>query len=120
MCKKEMSYSEFKKKILVKDYRDSYGDPKHTRYVKKYFYKFMYELLRDYKFNLRECSICGIDDMWNGKPFMMELDHINRVTNDSRIKNLRVLCPICHSQTDGYKNRLESIEDYHGKLVCHS
>ena len=117
---REFTFNDFKKQILVKDDRDENGTPKHTRYVKKLFYKFRHELLREYNFNMRKCTICGIDDMWNGKPFMMELDHINRITNDSRIKNLRVLCPICHTQTDGYKNRTESIQDYHGKLVCHA
>lgn len=120
MSRREITYSDFKKKILVNDYKDSYGVPKHTKLVKQYFYKFMHELLRDYNFNMRECSICGIDDMWNGRPFVMELDHINRVTNDSRISNLRMLCPICHTQTNGYKNRVENIEDYHGRLICHA
>lgn len=117
---REYNYIEFKKKFLIRDLRDALGNPMHTRFAKKYFYKFLYELEKEFGLNMRKCSICGIDDMWNGKPFMMELDHINRITNDSRIKNLRVLCPICHTQTDGYKNRTESIEDYHGRMVCHA
>jgi 5-methylcytosine-specific restriction endonuclease McrA len=113
-----MIYSYFKKNYLIDNLVDCDGYPKHTRLVKRLFYRFADELLNDFGFNLRKCSICNIDDMWNGKPFIMELDHINRITNDSRISNLRVLCPICHTQTDGYKNRMITIEEYHRKMVC--
>ena len=49
---------------------------------------------------------CGITDMWNGSPIVLELDHINGVNNDNRIENLRFLCPNCHSQqpTNSAKN----------------
>lgn len=46
-----------------------------------------------------ECSDCGQKPLWNGKPLMLELDHINGIYNDNRIENLRILCPNCHSQT---------------------
>lgn len=46
-----------------------------------------------------ECSDCGQKPLWNGKPLMLELDHINGIYNDNRIENLRLLCPNCHSQT---------------------
>lgn len=51
-----------------------------------------------------ECEKCGISE-WNGKPIMLELHHINGNHYDNRIENLQILCPNCHSQTDGYKNR---------------
>lgn len=52
------------------------------------------------------CSICGIKE-WNGKPLVLQLDHINGDNRDNRIENLRLLCPNCHSQTDTFcgKNR---------------
>lgn len=46
------------------------------------------------------CSECGLSETWNGKPIILHLDHINGVSNDHRLENLRLLCPNCHSQTD--------------------
>lgn len=42
-----------------------------------------------------------------GKPLRFELDHINGCNSDNRLKNLRLLCPNCHSQqaTRGGANR---------------
>ena len=108
---KPMSYEKFKSKYLVEGFVDGKGNPVHTRLLKKYLYKFNEELKREYGFDLRECSECSISE-WNGRPIVMELDHINRVTNDGRIENLRPLCPNCHQQTDGYANRKVSIERY--------
>lgn len=110
-------YQKFKEKYLVSNYTDKNGKAKHTRFVKRHFYKFHKELKEEYGLDLRTCSCCGRGDIdERGIPFIMELDHINRVTNDSRISNLRSLCPICHMQTDGYKNRSVSIQQYHERL----
>ena len=46
-----------------------------------------------------QCSECGLGDEWNGKPIVLQLDHINGIHNDNRYENLRFLCPNCHSQT---------------------
>jgi len=43
--------------------------------------------------------------IWNGKPLTLQLDHINGVSNDNRLENLRFLCPNCHSQTDTFSGR---------------
>ena len=109
------SYEEFKEKILIKDLKDNKGRPKHTRYVKHLFYKFAKELKEEFGFDMFICSECGCTEH-NGRPVIMELDHLNRITNDSRIENLSMKCPNCHSQTLGYKNRKITIEEYHDKL----
>jgi hypothetical protein len=45
-----------------------------------------------------KCSICELDGEWNGQPVNMVLDHINGVSNDHRLENLRMVCPNCNSQ----------------------
>lgn len=52
-----------------------------------------------------QCNWCGITDQWNGKKLVLQLDHINGISNDHRLDNLRFLCPNCHSQTDTYCGR---------------
>lgn len=51
-----------------------------------------------------KCSNCNLVD-WNEKPISLQLDHINGISNDHRMKNLRLLCPNCHSQTDTFAGR---------------
>lgn len=53
------------------------------------------------------CKICGVQDIWNDKPFTMILDHINGDPYNHCKNNLRLICPICDSQlpTHGSKNR---------------
>lgn len=48
------------------------------------------------------CVECGGGVEWNGKPITLQLDHINGISTDNRLKNLRILCPNCHTQTDTY------------------
>lgn len=52
-----------------------------------------------------ECSICAAKPIWQGKPLVLVLDHINGVNNDHRFENLRLLCPNCNSQTDTFAGR---------------
>lgn len=50
------------------------------------------EKLLDY-----QCSLCKNDGKWFGKKITLILDHINGISNDNRIQNLRFLCPNCNS-----------------------
>lgn len=51
------------------------------------------------------CACCEIGPVWNGKPMPLILDHVNGVSNDNRIENLRFVCSNCDSQLDTYKSR---------------
>jgi predicted RNA-binding Zn-ribbon protein involved in translation (DUF1610 family) len=59
------------------------------------------------KANLLEykCAKCGNTGEWNGKPLVLQLDHIDGKHNNHSINNLRFLCPNCHSQTDTYAGK---------------
>jgi len=52
------------------------------------------------------CEICGIEN-WLDKPISLHLDHIDGDRSNNKIKNLRILCPNCHSQTPTY-GRIDS------------
>ena len=56
---------------------------------------------REYK-----CEECGLKDCWNNKPICIQIDHKDGDVTNNIPKNLRFLCPNCHSQTEtfGTKN----------------
>jgi 5-methylcytosine-specific restriction endonuclease McrA len=47
--------------------------------------------------------------MWFDKKLSLHLDHKNGINNDNKIKNLRFLCPNCHSQTSTYGGKSRKI-----------
>lgn len=112
-------FSEFTRHYLIKNLTDKRGVAKHTKHIKKLFYKFASKLKVRYDFNMWCCAICNAVEH-NGRPLVFELDHINGNTSDSRMSNLRMLCPNCHSQTDNYKGRTRKIEKVVRdlKLLC--
>ena len=48
------------------------------------------------------CEHCGIGNEYNGKPLILQLDHIDGNSDNNLPSNIRLLCPNCHSQTDPY------------------
>lgn len=56
-----------------------------------------------------KCDVCGIMT-WNGLPLTLELHHKNQNHLDNRLENLQLLCPNCHSQTKGWRNKEQKLE----------
>lgn len=54
------------------------------------------------------CACCGGEPMWQGKPLVLILDHINGINNDNRLENLRFVCSNCDSQLPTYKSKNRS------------
>lgn len=64
------------------------------------------------RYNLLEYKCeCGCEGTWNGKELKLQLDHVNGISNDNTLKNLRWICPNCHSQTSTFagKNKRQKI-----------
>ncbi len=57
-----------------------------------------------------ECDMCNISS-WNNKKITLHVDHINGDWSNNLKKNLRFLCPNCHSQTETYcrKNQCRKV-----------
>jgi hypothetical protein len=72
-----------------------------TRVATKFLKRGLLESGIEYK-----CSECDISD-WCGHPITLHVDHIDGNWKNNEIKNLRFLCPNCHSQTGtfGSKNK---------------
>lgn len=58
------------------------------------------EIGRPYK-----CAGCGLDPIWNERPLVLHVDHIDGQWWNNLPENLRFLCPNCHSQTDTFCSR---------------
>jgi len=51
-----------------------------------------------------KCNICNLT-VWNNKPIVLELDHIDGDKKNNTLSNLRLVCPNCHSQTPTFRGR---------------
>lgn len=71
--------------------------------------------IRDYILEKQEhkCAICGISDVWNGKPLNFVLDHIDGDASNDKEYNLRLICHNCDSQLPTYKSRNKNSKRKH-------
>ena len=53
---------------------------------------------------IEKCEQCGITN-WNGKKLVFQLHHKDGNCKNNELKNIILLCPNCHSQTDNYLNK---------------
>lgn len=53
----------------------------------------------------KKCEECGQNDIWNGKPLTLQLDHVDGNNRNNFIENLKILCPNCHTQTSTYSRK---------------
>lgn len=59
-------------------------------------------LIEEFGYN---CASCGIGGEYNGKPLLLEVNHIDGDALNNSLQNLEFLCPNCHSQTPTYRAR---------------
>lgn len=45
------------------------------------------------------CALCKLLPVWNNRPLVLQLDHIDGNSDNYFPSNLRLLCPNCHTQT---------------------
>jgi len=67
-----------------------------------------------------KCAECHNNGTHNGKPLVLQLDHIDGDNSNNELSNLRFLCPNCHSQTMtfcGHKNRIR-VKTYCSQCGC--
>ncbi len=48
------------------------------------------------------CSECQQGLIWNKKPLSLQHDHIDGNSDNNCLKNSRLLCPNCHTQTETF------------------
>jgi len=81
---------EFKNKTLPKFYKGQIPENHTLRKILIYLFG-------------AKCIECGNDDNWNGKPLVLQVDHIDGNSDNNKPENLRLLCPNCHSQQETSK-----------------
>ena len=61
-------------------------------------------LLIKYKFKIHQCECCKLTE-WMNKKIPLELHHVDGNNRNHKLENLQLLCPNCHTITDGYSGR---------------
>lgn len=51
------------------------------------------------------CALCHNPGAWQGRPLILQVDHLDGDFCNNGADNLRLLCPNCHSQTPNFAGR---------------
>lgn len=71
-----------------------------------------------------QCEECGQLPVWNNKPLVIEIHHVDGDNTNNELNNLQFLCPHCHSQTEnfrfkkGAKNPKPKVNRIHSCTKC--
>lgn len=91
-----MCQGEYRRKEIVRKWLSEERVTLPNRSTLEWYYR---------KSDKYTCTLCGLDDRWNGKIIVLQFDHIDGNYKNNSPQNIRPLCPNCHSQTDTYCNR---------------
>ena len=93
-CQQQKQYLEY-----IKEWKDGNNAGGNKYSTSKYIKRFIREKYEN------TCCECGLKDAYNGKPIVLEVDHIDGDPYNNKEENLRLVCPNCHSQSSNYKNK---------------
>ena len=84
----------------------SFNDTIKNRLLNKPWEELSEELVKKRLFYEQEgkCNKCGLSE-WLGKPISLELEHKDGNHYNNNRKNVELLCPNCHAQTDTYRGK---------------
>lgn len=68
-----------------------------TGFIKKILYK---NKLKEVK-----CEGCGLTNIYNKKPIVLQLHHKDGNNSNNILENFEILCPNCHSQTPTFRSK---------------
>jgi len=57
-----------------------------------------------------QCENCKLTE-WLKKPITLEIEHIDGNRTNNSFKNLKLLCPNCHSYTKTWRRKKSSLKD---------
>jgi len=59
----------------------------------------------------RACELCGQGELWHGRKMSLILDHVNGVSTDNRLENLRIACANCAATLETHCGRKLRVSD---------
>jgi len=87
------TYFSHTKESIERDFLSN-KNPIKSSILKKYLFRF--------GIKEEKCEECGQKTIWNGKPLVLQLDHIDGNSQNNKLENIRIVCPNCHSQTSTF------------------